>query len=433
MKCDQKRAPPGFRYEVGIDEAIPEDWEEIKMIDDLPKHAVYDFDNHEEHEFDETYVSKPDLDAIQKEKTRLSDKGAWSELEEYEDELRELSGKEKKHFAMLNHRRRASGKADELESLSRFGQQFDEDNEYDPEPFNEDQLSRAVYDEMGRVIPRDKVTPRDEYLYLMRKFKNASMTDGRPSMEQMLMQERAMEAKHKEIDAKFLESSTYKRMIAQQEKLEMATQVMEDAEDDFNETIEKYKVNTKLEKMRAIRKQQASEDKASTDYLVKKMDTMEREGVFSQSPIRSPTTGKEVTGNKKHPKCLLCYDYGWRVEPLKKIATTIKQAKHLGLYSYKGGAFNIYDPNVVPPTAAETADYTKWHSGDFEDADWIGDNETEEIEDNSKNNRMDDDEDGAASNAKQKEAIMLDIGVSENEADAILSGRFMKLAGKNKE
>ncbi|EFA83446.1 hypothetical protein PPL_03594 [Heterostelium album PN500] len=292
----------------------------------------------------------------------------------------------------LQLRRKKLAIEDELESIGRFGSGHD--NKFHSDVLSVEQLERAVFGEDGKVIPPE-------------------------NRLDILEKERI----HEEMLAK--------------------------AEEVGAENIEKYRVNPMLEEMRAKKAAKAVEDKSSTEYLLRHITKLERQGVFDDQVTRSPTTGKEVVGNKKFPKCLLCFDYGWKVEPMnvpllsiylnndgdilpryitgnclkhqKKIARTIKQAKHLGLYSYKKGTFTIYDPNVVPPTPKEDVEYDKWFRGDFTDKDWIGDESIEEVDD------FENPIDVEKEKLKQKESIMLDMGVSEHEADQILAGKFFKI------
>ncbi|KAN0043039.1 hypothetical protein ACTA71_010674 [Dictyostelium dimigraforme] len=111
------------------------------------------------------------------------------------------------------------------------------------------------------------------------------------------------------------------------------------------------------------------------------------------SPIYHPLTGKLFTPKKKHPKCLLCQNPNWQVDPInapflslylnqagdilprhysgnclkhqKKIARTIRQAKALGIFSYKKGTFTIHDPNVYSLTKSELEEYNKWYEGTY--------------------------------------------------------------------
>ncbi|KAN0033997.1 hypothetical protein ACTFIV_000477 [Dictyostelium citrinum] len=115
--------------------------------------------------------------------------------------------------------------------------------------------------------------------------------------------------------------------------------------------------------------------------------------LLDSQPIYHPVTGKLYTPKKKNPKCLLCQNPNWQVDPInapflslylnqsgdilprhysgnclkhqKKIARTIKQAKALGIFSYKKGTFTIHDPNLYNLSKSELEEYNKWYDGTY--------------------------------------------------------------------
>ncbi|KYQ92722.1 hypothetical protein DLAC_06725 [Tieghemostelium lacteum] len=156
--------------------------------------------------------------------------------------------------------------------------------------------------------------------------------------------------------------------------------------------------------------------------------------------IINPVTGKIFRKNRKHPDCMLCQDPHWRVEPInipflqlymnqlgdilpryysgncakhqRKIAKTIRQAKALGLISYKKG-FSIHDPNQFPLSPSEQAEADKWMTMDYKDEEWaklLG----EDVEMT--------EEEQAIELQKQKDTAMLEFGLEQGEADQMFSG-----------
>ncbi|GAM28880.1 hypothetical protein SAMD00019534_120560 [Acytostelium subglobosum LB1] len=394
----------------------------------------YNDDVADEHEFDEDYEDQ---------------------LEDYHDGEGEGDGR--MEVARLQARRKLKAEEDELDSLSRLSTNLD--NPIDPDTLSPQQLERVVYDAEGKIIPPEKVTARDIYLHLVRKYRAAPTKEHKredafndvlfdDDQRDLTLLQNSMDKDH----INHSSSKEYKRMKERNERLQQRELLMEQAAEQGAENIEKYRVNPRLEDLRAKKAAKATEDKSSSEYMLKRLDEMERNGEFSEPVTRSPTTGKEVLGNKKYPKCLLCYDYGWKMTPMnvpllsvylnkdgdilpryitgnclkhqKKIARKIKHAKHLGLFSYKNGRFTIYDPNVVPPTAKEQADYTRWYNGDFTDEDWFGNEPTEEVD------TMESPIDTDKERQKYKESLMLDLGISEAEANHIMAGKFFKIKSK---
>ncbi|EGG21798.1 hypothetical protein DFA_01684 [Cavenderia fasciculata] len=332
------------------------------------------------------------------------------------------------------------------ESLSRSIIEPTEDDPLEV-PMTDAELENAIRDMDGRVIPEELLDDRDRYNYLLRKYKNPAAIAAKEAKERE-QRRAAMDTKKREIDG-FLEGSAkFRRAMSEEERLETRDDVDRLLGADIN--IQKYKVNPKLEQLREKHRLEAVKEKSSHEYLHRQIHRMEKNGQLGNAPLYSATTGKEVTGNPKFPKCLLCYDFGWRVEPLnvpllsiymntegdilpryitgnclkhqKRLARNIKAAKHLGFFSYKSGTFTIYDPNVVPPTPAEEKEYLKYYKGAYTPKEWMDGDTRLQWEDDESNESL-----YAESEEEimlHKEALMLDLGISEAEAKEILSGKL---------
>ncbi|EAL72231.1 hypothetical protein DDB_G0269762 [Dictyostelium discoideum AX4] len=153
----------------------------------------------------------------------------------------------------------------------------------------------------------------------------------------------------------------------------------------------KYKYDQQKELLDQKKEQEYNDHTSTMNEIVQEVS----QGSLSNidPPIYHPVTGKLFTPKKKNPKCLLCQNPNWQVDPLntpflsiylnkagdmlprhfsgnclkhqKKIVKTIRQAKSLGIFSYKNGTFTIYNPNVYSLTNQELEEYNKWLNGTY--------------------------------------------------------------------
>ncbi|KAK5575800.1 hypothetical protein RB653_006934 [Dictyostelium firmibasis] len=216
----------------------------------------------------------------------------------------------------------------------------------------------------------------------------------------------------------------------------------------------KYKYDEQKEK---LDKKKEADFKRHTSTLIEvQQEITQRSLTKTEVPLYSPTTGKLFTPKKKNPKCLLCQNPNWQVDPInspfltlylndegdilprhysgnclkhqKKIARTIRQAKALGIFSYKKGTFTIHDPNVYSLTKSELEEYEKWYNGSYTqeeleqvyeqfEAERTKEEEEEELERELERSYSQipqlDAEDGKKQG--QQEQILLEFGIENND------------------
>ncbi|KAM9983830.1 hypothetical protein ACTFIY_000567 [Dictyostelium cf. discoideum] len=236
------------------------------------------------------------------------------------------------------------------------------------------------------LLPEDRILVTKEDSQMVKAFKDRVIQEGllndfqtkielvndQPQYESLLLME------------------DYKAKLYENEK-QLQKDLLETRDPMMIRNFIKYKYDQQKELLDQKKEQEYNEHTSTLNEIIHEVS----EGSLSNvdPPIYHPVTGKLFTPKKKNPKCLLCQNPNWQVDPLntpflsiylnkigdmlprhfsgnclkhqKKIVKTIRQAKSLGIFSYKNGTFTIYDPNVYSLTNQELEEYNKWLNGTY--------------------------------------------------------------------
>ncbi|KAM9960561.1 hypothetical protein ACTFIW_009704 [Dictyostelium discoideum] len=236
------------------------------------------------------------------------------------------------------------------------------------------------------LLPEDRVLVTKEDSPMVKAFKDRVVQEGLLNDFQTKIQ--LVEDQPQYESLLFMEE--YKAKLYENEK-QLQKDLLETRDPMMIRNFIKYKYDQQKELLEQKKEQEYNEHTSTMNQIVQEVSHGSLSNV--DPPIYHPVTGKLFTPKKKNPKCLLCQNPNWQVDPLntpflsiylnqvgdmlprhhsgnclkhqKKIVKTIRQAKSLGIFSYKNGTFTIYNPNVYSLTDQELGEYNKWLNGTY--------------------------------------------------------------------